>query len=375
MRAPDRDGQKPPKYINSSDSPLFHKGRMLYGESHARTAAAEGQPVIVVEGYMDVMACFQAGFRGAVAPLGTALTEEQIVSLWKMIPAAHKAPVLCFDGDDAGRRAASRACERLLPMLKPDHTAVIAFLPQGQDPDSLLRAHGKTALQTVLDGAIPLVDFLWQKLTEGRRLDTPEARAGLSKALEEETARIADRTVQHYYRQALKEKLSQMFAARPAQKKQFEHTAMRGKGNWRDKVPAGPVVKVPPRARADERSARVTLLAAIINHPAIFDTVEEDLGNLQMEDPRLDALRQAILSALSGHEALDATELRNYLNAQGFAEELAVVMAHTAPGRQTFARSEMPVDRVLEGWQETRRYLDQKAEISERRTAERGKLK
>ena len=132
LRPQDRGDFKPPKYINSSDTPLFHKGNMLYGEPHARKAAADGEPIVVVEGYLDVMACARAGYKGALAPLGTALTEEQILNLWKMIPADEKVPVLCFDGDNAGRRAAVRAVERILPHLKPGHSAKISILHEGQ---------------------------------------------------------------------------------------------------------------------------------------------------------------------------------------------------------------------------------------------------
>ncbi|MFA7457206.1 MAG: DNA primase, partial [Micavibrio sp.] len=185
LRAPTRGDYTPAKYMNSSDTPLFHKGRMLYGEPHARKAAADGMPVIVVEGYLDVIAAHRAGFKGAVAPLGTALTEAQISVLWKMIPQDSKVPVLCFDGDEAGRRAASRACERILPMLKPSHSARIAFLPEGEDPDTLVRAKGAQAFEAVLGAALNLVDFLWQDLTAGKSLDTPEERAGLVKSLED----------------------------------------------------------------------------------------------------------------------------------------------------------------------------------------------
>jgi len=204
---PGKAAENAPKYINSADSSLFHKGRMLYAESHARTAAADGQPVIVVEGYMDVMACWQAGFKGAVAPLGTALTEDQILVLWKM----NALPVLCFDGDNAGRRAAGRACERILPLLKPDHSARFAFLPDGQDPDSLLRGQGQGALQSVLDSALSMVDFVWNHYTADHVFDTPEARAGLSKTLDDEVTRIADRGVQHYYKQAFRDRLYKAF--------------------------------------------------------------------------------------------------------------------------------------------------------------------
>ena len=127
------------KYVNSPDTPLFHKGKLLYSEAQARQAAADGQEVVVVEGQADVIACFEAGYRGTVAPLGTALTEDQILSLWKMIPGEEKVPVLCFDGDAAGGRAAAKAALRLLPLLKPYHSARFAFLPDGHDPDSLIR--------------------------------------------------------------------------------------------------------------------------------------------------------------------------------------------------------------------------------------------
>jgi DNA primase len=139
LRPPSRDGRTPPKYINSSDSPLFQKGHLLYGGSHARQAARDGKPILVVEGYLDVIAAHTIGYTGAVAPLGTALTEEQILLLWKMIPDQSKLPVLCFDGDNAGRRAAARAFDRVMPLLKPDHSVLFAFLPEGQDPDSLIR--------------------------------------------------------------------------------------------------------------------------------------------------------------------------------------------------------------------------------------------
>lgn len=178
LRSPDRGDDKPPKYINSSDSELFHKGRMLYGESHARQAAADGEKLIVVEGYLDVMACFEAGFRGAVAPLGTALTEEQIAILWKMIAEQSKLPVLCFDGDNAGRRAAARASERILPLLAPDQSALFAFLPEGQDPDSLIRAQGRAGFAKIIENALPLSDFLWAYNTAGRWFDTPKRKRG-----------------------------------------------------------------------------------------------------------------------------------------------------------------------------------------------------
>lgn len=345
---------KPPKYINSAESPVFHKGRMLYGESHARQAAADGQKVIVVEGYLDVIACWQAGFRGAVAPLGTALTEEQIAALWKMIPAREKIPLLCFDGDGAGRRAAARACERLLPLLQPDHSAAIAFLPEGQDPDSLVRARGGAALGAVLDGAVPLADFLWSHHAGQRRGDTPEDRAGLARALEEEAARIADRGVQHYYRQAFRNRMYETFRAQPG-------GGASGKGAAARRGAAGaPPVPVLPRKPAFSGAALVEqmLLAALLNHPGLFAAVEEDLGRLQVDNPRLDALRQEAAAALHADSALDAAALKGHLIGRGFGDELALLLSEAVYTHAGFARPGAPEEKALEGWRETCRSLE-----------------
>jgi DNA primase len=181
MREPDKGDYKPAKYMNSSDTPLFDKSRTLYGQSFARQAAREGATVLVTEGYMDVIACHQAGFSGAVAPMGTALTEDQIVMLWSMIVAEEKIPVLCFDGDNAGRGAAVRACEKILPLLKPYHSARFAFMPEGEDPDTLIKSGGAKAFQDILDSAISLFDFLWLAHTGGRNFDSPKAARAWSR--------------------------------------------------------------------------------------------------------------------------------------------------------------------------------------------------
>jgi DNA primase len=211
LRAPSRSDRKPPKYINTAETPIFHKGRMLYSEQHARMAATQDQKIIVVEGYLDVMACFDAGYKGAVAPLGTALTPEQIMLLWKIIPAKEKVPYLCFDGDAAGQRAAIRACDNILPLLQPDQSVRFVFLPPGHDPDTLLRGEGGKPFEALIENAMPLSDFIWERFTAHRRFDTPEAQAGLKRDLEEAAAQIADRTVQQYYQQAFRDRLYKTF--------------------------------------------------------------------------------------------------------------------------------------------------------------------
>ncbi len=340
---------KPPKYINSSDNPLFHKGQMLYGEAHARQAAGEGQPVIVVEGYLDVIASFGAGFRGAVAPLGTALTEDQILNLWKMIPDEEKLPVLCFDGDAAGQRAAARAAARLLPLLKPYHSARFAFLPEGQDPDSLIRAQGKKAFAAVIENALPLADVLWMRHTAGRRFDTPEARAGLAATLEAEAALIPDRTVQQYYRQMFRDRLYKTFGPQKA------HGGKKNDRTFKNPHAELDLDKSLLRrpASADSGASEIALMATLINHPFIFDGVEESFGYLTMPGHRLESLRQAVLAALGNDSTLDSGGLQSHLRELGYEAELQQILSAGVYIRAGFARPDAPPEKILAGWQET----------------------
>ena len=358
LRAPDRGDYKPAKYINSTDTPLFHKGRMLYGEPHARMAAGEDQPIIVVEGYLDVIACFRAGYRGAVAPLGTALTEDQILVLWKMIPQDSKVPILCFDGDNAGRRAASRACERLLPLLKASHSAKIAFLPEGEDPDSLVKAKGKDALQAVLESAMNLVDFLWLDHTEGRSFDTPEERAGLSGTLEGLSSRITDRTVQHYYREAFREKIRKAFApvqnnnAGQRQPWQPRPNNYQASGKFGKPLPQQPITPLRRPSFGKAGLFPTALLACVINNPAIFSDIEEDLGHLHLPENALDRLRQAVLSTLGRDPALDGEGLRTHLIGRGFEKELGQVLSDLIYTHASFSRTSADPDATLAAWRE-----------------------
>lgn len=365
LRGPDRGDFKPPKYINSSDTPLFHKGKMLYGEPHARQAANDGQSVIVVEGYLDVIACFKAGYKGAVAPLGTALTEDQILVLWKMIPEDSKIPVLCFDGDNAGRRAASRACERILPLLKPDHSAKIAFLPEGEDPDSLVKAKGKDALQVVLGSAMNLVDFLWFDHTDGKAFETPESRAGLTKTLMEEVAgHITDRTVQHFYKEAFREKIRKAFGPQSQQQGQnfARKTPWQPRGAYGKPPPPQPVAPLRRPSFARNGLIPMVLLAAIINNPAIFPDVEEEFGHLHLPENRLDRLRQAVLSTLGAEPALDVGGLRTHLIEQGFEAELGHLLSESIYTHASFSRPSAGEAIALVGWRKAWKTMQEQAE-------------
>lgn len=343
LRPPDRGDYTPAKYMNSSDTPLFHKGGMLYGEPRARQAAIDGQDILVVEGYVDVMACVKAGYDGAVAPLGTALTEEQIMVLWKMIPAQRKTPILCFDGDNAGRRAAARAVERILPLLKADHSAKIAFLPDGQDPDSLINGAGKKAFETVISSAMSLVDFIWMYNTQGQDFDTPEARAGLTKTLEAQALQIPDRDVQHYYRQDFREKINKAFG------RSYGGGAKQPYQNWKNKKNAqnqGIVSIKRPRFTG----AQNKLLAAFLNHPRLMDYYEEEIGLLDISHARLDVLRQAMIDVLLENPELEAADLHQSLAEKGFQSELRGLLSHELYALARFARPSAPLEEAVDGW-------------------------
>jgi DNA primase len=196
------------KYLNSPETTHFHKGATLYNIAGARKAAHEGAAVIAVEGYIDAIAMVSAGFEATVAPLGTALTAEQLALMWRMADE----PILCFDGDDAGRRAAYRAVDLALPLLKPGKSLKFAALPDGQDPDDLARSGGRAAIEDVLAAARPLAHVLWGRESEAGQFDTPERRAALEARIGQIIATVADETVRRYYKQDFAARLRQMFA-------------------------------------------------------------------------------------------------------------------------------------------------------------------
>jgi DNA primase len=312
-----KDGEsKPPKYINSGETALFQKGHVLYNESHARSAAARGLPVVVCEGYADVIALWQAGFTGAVAPLGTALTEAQIASLWSMMPESDatgvREPILCFDGDGAGQRAATRAVDRILPQLQAGRSIRVAFLPDGMDPDDLIRAKGADAFQAVLNTAIPMVDMIWRTLTDGKQFATPESRAGLQKSIQDMCAPIADLAVKKQYESILKDKFYKAF--RPQGK------------NTKSGGVAAQIVRLPdPKAAVKNARVRVAL-AAVLYFPEIFTQAEDLLGCLHIQDSRLDKLRQVMIEVLGDTPVMDHDLFIDIMNKKGFADDLQIVL-------------------------------------------------
>lgn len=314
-----------PKYINSADNPLFHKGRLLYNMSRARQAAADGKPVIVTEGYMDVISCVVAGFDGAVAPLGTALTETQILELWKLQPEGRRTPILCFDGDNAGRRAAFRAVERILPLLMPDHSATVAFLPEKEDPDSLIRKGGAAAFEQVLGRARPLIDVLWEMEAAGRDLSTPDQRAGLEAALAQRCAGIKDGRVRGAYEREIKDRFYRL-----GRKRQPARAG--GAPQRRFGQPDGPPVSRlwDPRMRSARTAPGETrersVLAILLNHPQLLEMEQEAVAGVAFANPHNERLRQALLAIPVQDSTLDGGEIRRHLLAHGFAESVEAVL-------------------------------------------------
>ena len=290
------DGQ--PKYLNSPEHPLFAKGRVLYGWSAARAAKTERPDAIVTEGYMDVIALNRAGFATAVAPLGTALTEFHLRELWRLGPE----PILCFDGDDAGRRAAMRALHRALPLLRPGYSLRFAALPPGEDPDSLVRNGGPPAFAQVLAAARPLADMLWESEVHGAARDTPERIARIRSRLSEHLLSISDRMVRFEFETLFKQRCDPW----PARRK----TAPR----------AATVHDRPPwPVRSPSKLRREILFRILLQYPGLIDEVAEQLARVDIPEPELDKLRAEILQVAVLRRGLDASALRQHLLLNGFA--------------------------------------------------------
>ena len=300
---------------------------MLYNGAAARAAAHGGAQVIAVEGYVDVIAMDTAGFAATVAPLGTALTEDQLGLLWKLADE----PILCFDGDAAGRRAAYRAVELALPRLKPGKSLRFALLPEGQDPDDLIRSGGRAAMAEVLGAAWPLADMLWARETESGAFDTPERRAALEARTAAVTASIGDDAVRKYYRQDFEARLRKLLAPEPSSepvrnrrfdrqgfdRQGFDRKGTRGaqRPGWSTPTGRSPVVQLSPRLPTSSivrgtRSALPTrealILVAVLNHSWLLEAHAEEFSELEFQHPDADLLRRAILEAGGGHGPADA---------------------------------------------------------------------
>ena len=295
-----RDGQQP-KYLNSPDTPLFDKGRTLYNVGPARAAAGKAGDVVVVEGYMDVIALAQAGIDNAVAPLGTAITEDQLRMLWKLSPE----PVAALDGDAAGVKAAHRLIDLALPLIGADRSLRVVTLPGGQDPDDVVRAGGAKAMLTLLGCSRPLVDLLWARETEGASFDSPERRAALDAKLRAHLARIADENLRAHYQSEIRARRNALFtpARRPAAGGRAP--GRKGRAIASRYAEGGSVAatraSLLARSRDAAAEARIresAILAGCINHPTIAARFEDRLDRMAFVCPDLGEIRDALLSTL-----------------------------------------------------------------------------
>ncbi|WP_022705319.1 DNA primase [Pseudorhodobacter ferrugineus] len=295
------------KYLNGPETDLFDKGRNLFNLGPAREAAGKGAPLIVAEGYMDVIALSEAGFTATVAPLGTAVTEDQLRLMWRVSPE----PVIALDGDTAGVRAALRVIDLALPLLEAGQGLRFAVLPAGLDPDDLLKSQGAGAMQAVLDAAQPMVNLLWQRETEGRVFDSPERKAALDKTLRTALMRIKDASIRGHYGEEIKRLRWDLFGQRKAApRKEWVPNlgGARGKGApWAPALP--PVATTKSSALAlgasDERVLEQVILATLLTHPSLIATFEPVLDRMIFTDPEEDRLRTGLLRCDVGAEPIE----------------------------------------------------------------------
>lgn len=354
----------PAKYLNSPETELFHKGSLLYNGAEARKAAHDAGTVIVVEGYADVIQMAGAGFGHTVAPLGTALTERQLAILWRMADE----PILCFDGDKAGLRAAFRAVDLVLPLLQPGKSIRFALLPEGQDPDDLIRSGGRDAMAAVIAAARPLVEMIWTRETESHVFDTPERRAALEARLKEIARDIGEESVRRHYIQAFGERIAAF----------FPDTSRRGRGErgepgegWRrpayDNRRGGGSAQGPARRRAIPISDRlrrstimsgrsalplreVVLVMTMVNHPGLIPVHLDAFAHIEFSHGDLDRLRTAILEIAGDGEEWEAKALRGRLAKAPFSALLERLDAQIEAIGHWPARQNASLSDAEEGW-------------------------
>lgn len=329
------------KYLNSPETPLFHKGQVLYNLHGARKAAHDRGTIIAVEGYVDVIAMTMAGHANVVAPMGTALTEEQLALLWRHADE----PILCFDGDSAGQRAALRAIETALPSLEPGRSLRFALLPEGQDPDDLLRSGGSAAIDKVLDGARPLVDVLWSRAVEAAPVDTPERRAGLAKSVRAMVAGIRDETVRRFYRDEIEDRLrtvSPQGGARP--RGGYQRPAYQGgqrRGRFDEPAPSPRITTsfnplyagaTGASGHAAFRDREAMIVSSLLVHPELLGIEAEDLAALVLDDPDAQALRSLLLDAHAEAGQPEVEVLESRLKRAGLQAAAERLSSHVRPG-------------------------------------------
>jgi DNA primase len=376
-----------PKYINTGETSLFSKGSQLYNFATARAAAIKPGTIIVAEGYMDVIALVRAGFAHAVAPLGTALTEDQLHLLWRTAPE----PILAFDGDAAGLKAAHRAAHLALPHLKAGYSLRFAFLPDGEDPDSFIAHHGAGAMSVQLETALPLSQLLWRTETEGKDLATPERRAGLEHNLKEIVDRITDSKVADYYRRGFDQLVFENFKRRaPTPSRGAARLAARQMGKFRgDFKPPRPLPGSPEAVsssvqgsalvrggQAGVRAAKeMELGRLLVESPEIALAEAESLAVLDLQDPSLDRLRHELLNLAASGSSLEKAGVQTHFTRKGMAELLARFAGHPVEDpHASFQRAVSDLRELAGHPTDARRLLERRKALSDRPNDGRGNI-
>lgn len=375
------DPDAPAKYLNSPETPLFHKGDILFNAARARPLAHDKSRIIAVEGYMDVVALTEGGFAETVAPLGTALTEDQVKLMWRMVPE----PILCFDGDSAGKKAAFRAIDTVMPHLLPGKSIAFAFLPDGLDPDDLIRQQGAAAFSEILTKTRPLIDMLWERETQAGPLATPEQRAALEARLKTLTSTISDPTVRNYYDRELRDRLYQIGRtgrdwraysrapengqktpsyARPVAAPDWrlrERARLEGRPEprWRGPKWGASTATGPSPVTASPELSSLTqtvpprealILKTILNHPHLIDEESEALAGIVFKSPALAALRDEILAVHAVTNLLDSATLRSQLTKTGVAKVVDLVARTMTHASDRFAEQNASATEVATAW-------------------------
>ncbi|WP_340162359.1 DNA primase [uncultured Hoeflea sp.] len=377
----------PAKYLNSNETELFHKGNVLYNFARARRACGQDGTLIVVEGYMDVIALAQAGIDNVVAPLGTALGENQLKLLWRVTPQ----PVLCFDGDEAGQRAANRTVDLALPHIGPGRSLRIAVLPAGKDPDDLVRHDGRAPFDQVIASARPLADVVWSREAGSGVFETPESRAELEVKLRQATSLIADESLRRHYQQDMRDRMNAFFGGGPRYNNREQGKSgggSFGRGGGRGGRPGdgrGGAGANPARMAVSERltqsglvrghgpmpSLRETVLVmTVANHPQMLHDEFDELAALEFDDKGLMRVWQVMLDAASVGGRFDRERLYAALEADGQGEFIARLETQIRNARIWTATAEAAAEDAREGYSQalalhkrTRDLKWQKAEL------------
>ncbi|MFV0430809.1 MAG: DNA primase [Alphaproteobacteria bacterium] len=353
-RIMDGDG---PKYLNSPETILFHKGEGLFAYHHASPNARKKEQLIVGEGYMDVIAMHQAGFDTAVAALGTALTESQLALLWRHV----NEPILCFDGDAAGQKAAWRALERALPLLKPGIGLRFALIPEGEDPDSIIQKQGIDALAVIFARSISMSEKIWAYLMDEYSLNSAEDAAAIDGKISNICKEIKNETVRTHMYNFLRQRLWKKVGMQPPTES-FSSSANRmdkkrgffqKDSPWqKNNAPISDVEAKKTTINAQKWQEKILLLT-LISHPDLFDDIEERLNMVQFKDNALNLMRQEVLKTLSHYPALDFKELTSHLKREGLAETLSRLALEHKNGfgaTHAFIHPNAELKEALDGW-------------------------